>query len=493
MFARALPFLALLGFGCSSPDLAGTTFSCASDADCESGKICSVMAGQKACVSNDTQPIVIGMSGPLQGPSEDLGLEMRRGINAMFSRVNSQGGVFGRDLVLRSMNDNYDPLLAKENTKALLDIEKEMPGADTPDIRGNDSVFAILGSIGTPTMLETAPLATKNRSLFFAPFTGAQKYLRDGTNSPYVYNFRAGYYQETDAMIDYMATYRQPRIITSPPGDSYRRIIAFTQRDTYGDAGYNGLVNSYNRMAPLPQPDSTQPNPSIARVYYDRENVESVEPAITETGRLLGLLLAEGPGQKSVAIVMVDTYQPGNKFIRGVLDWMNADLDRATRLDLTFMHVSFVGSNALAAALTSPPETYLDIRDGVTRRHYADGVMVTQVVPYYDTAAVAVAEYRADIDKFDGGAYTFTSLEGYIAARLFSRALVLNGPTLDTETLRFTLDGSVRDMDIGIGTLLSFSPTNHQASQTVWGSVIQPDGTFRVPYTWNPTQRIMPN
>jgi len=394
---------------------------------------------------------------------------------------------------LRSMNDNYDPLLAKENTKALLDIEKEMPGADTPDVRGQDSVFAILGSIGTPTMLETAPLATKNKSLFFAPFTGAQKYLRDGTNSPYVYNFRAGYYQETDAMIDYMATYRQPRIITTPPGDSYRRIIAFTQRDTYGDAGYNGLVNSYNRMAALPQPDSTQPNPSIARLYYDRESVESVEPAIAEAGRLLTTLLDEGPGLKSVAIVMVDTYQPGNKFIRGVLDWVNADLARATRLDLTFMHVSFVGSNALAAALTSPPETYLDIRDGVTRRAYAEGVMVTQVVPYYDTAAVGVAEYRADIDRYDGGGYTFTSLEGYIAARLFARALVLNGPSLDTETLRFTLDGTVRDLDIGIGTLLSFSSTNHQASHTVWGSVIQTDGTFRVPYTWNPAQRIMPN
>lgn len=493
MLARTLPLLAFLALGCSSPDLAGTNFACETDADCESGKLCSSMAGQRACVSTSTQPIVIGMSGPLQGPSEDLGLEMRRGINAMFSRVNSQGGVFGRDLVLRSMNDNYDPVLAKENTKVLLDIEKEMPGVASPDVRGADSVFAILGSIGTPTMLETAPLATKNKSLFFAPFTGAQKYLRDGTNSPYVYNFRAGYYQETDAMIDYMATYRQPRIITSPPGDSYRRIIAFTQRDTYGDAGYNGLVNSYNRMAPLPQPDSTQPNPSIARVYYDRESVESVEPAITEMGRLLTALLAEGVGQKSVAIVMVDTYQPGNKLIRGVLDWVNADLVRATRLDLTFMHVSFVGSNALAAALTSPPETYLDIRDGTTRRAYADGVMVTQVVPYYDTAAVGVAEYRADIDRFDGGAYTFTSLEGYIAARLFARALVLNGPGLDTETLRLTLDGGVRDLDIGIGTLLSFSPTNHQASQTVWGSVIQADGTFRVPYTWNPTQRIMPN
>jgi hypothetical protein len=157
------------------------------------------------------------------------------------------------------------------------------------------------------------------------------------------------------------------------------------------------------------------------------------------------------------------------------------------------MNVSFVGSNALADALTSPPETYLDVRDGTTKRSYAEGVMVTQVVPYYDTESVGVAEYRHDIDQFDGGDYTFTSLEGYIAARLFSKALLLNGHELETETVRSTLDGAVQELDIGIGTLLSFSPTNHQACQTVWGSVIQPNGTFKVPFTWSPTTHILPN
>jgi ABC-type branched-subunit amino acid transport system substrate-binding protein len=440
-----------------------------------------------------SEPITIGMSGPLQGPSEDLGIEMRRGIQAMFSRVNARGGVFGRELVLRCMNDNYDPALAAQNTKTLLDIEQELPGPDAPDVRGEDSVFALLGNIGTPTMLETAPLATKNRTLFFAPFTGSQRYLRDGTNSPYVYNYRAGYYEETDAMVDYMATFRQPRIISTPTGDSYRRIIAFTQRDSYGDAGYNGLVNSYNRLSPLPQPDSTLPNPSIVRLFYDREDVMSVDPAIAEAGRLLSELLEDILGQISTAIVMVDTYQPGNKFVRGVLDWVNQDIERATRLDIAFMHVSFVGSNALATALTSPPETYLDVRDGVTRRSYAEGVIVTQVVPYYDTEAPGVAEYRADIDRYDGGAYSYTSLEGYIAARLFEKALTLNGPKLDTQSMQRTLDEGMRDLDIGIGTLLSFSSTNRQASHTVWGSMIQADGSFRVPFTWNATQRITTN
>ena len=218
-----------------------------------------------------------------------------------------------------------------------------------------------------------------------------------------------------------------------------------------------------------------------------------MDPAITGAGKLLTELLAQSSGQQSVAIVIVGTYQPANKFVRGVLDWVNGDEQRANRLDLTFMNVSFVGSNALAAALASPPETYLDVRDGRTRKSYAEGVMVTQVVPLYDTESPGVAEYRADIDAFDGRAYSFTSLEGYIAARLFSSALLINGHSVETEALRTTLDGAVRELDIGIGTRLSFSSTNHQASQTVWGSVIQADGSFKVPFTWDPTAHIRPN
>ena len=295
--------LAALGLGCSAPVLGNTTFSCRTDADCSAGEVCGALGGSPACVAVSHDPITVGMSGPLQGPSQDLGNEMRRGIQAMFASVNRQGGVHGRELVLKALNDNYDPVLALENTKALLDIEQAMPGVDQPDVRGKASVFALLGNIGTPTMLETAPLATKNRTLYFAPYTGSQRYLRDGTNSPYVYNYRAGYYQETDAMVDYLSSYRQPRVISTPSADSYRRIIAFTQRDSYGDAGYNGLVNSYNRLAPLPQPDSTRANPSIARLYYDREDVASVGPAITAAGQLLTALLAQTSELQSVAIV----------------------------------------------------------------------------------------------------------------------------------------------------------------------------------------------
>jgi ABC-type branched-subunit amino acid transport system substrate-binding protein len=478
---------------CSAPDLSGTNFSCNSDADCSGGKICGKIGNVPACVAPADAPIALGMTGPLSGPSLRLGTEMQRGILAYFKRVNDDGGVFGRRLELDCQDDQYDPSKAREKMKLLLDIQRDVQSPDLPDERGPNGVFAIIGNIGTPTMLETAPLATKNRVIYFAPFTGSQRYLRDGTNSPYVYNYRAGYYEETEAMVDYLSTYRQPRVITSPPGESYKRIIAFTQNDTYGDAGYNGLVQAYNRMSPLPQPDSTLPNPSIARLYYERENVASVDPAIVQATQLLEGILGDGSAAQSVAILMVDTYQPANKFIRSVKDWINADPTgtRANKLDVEFMNVSFVGSDSLAEALTNSPDSYTDVRDG-KKRYYTEDVMVTQVVPSYASQAVGVTEYRADIQAA-AGVYSFTSLEGYVAARLFVKALELNGPTLDTETFRTTLDTAVVNVDIGIGTRLNFSSTNHQASHTVWGSFIQPDGSFRVPFTWNPTDRIAPN
>ncbi|HET9954764.1 MAG TPA: ABC transporter substrate-binding protein, partial [Polyangiaceae bacterium] len=440
-----------------------------------------------------SSPLRLGMSGPLQGPSQDLGIEMRRGIMARLDAENQRGGLNGRKLEFSCLNDNYDPTLAVENTRQLLNITQLEDGADQPDQRGPNGVLALLGSIGTPTMLATAPIATKNRVVFFAPFTGSQKYLRDGTNSPYVYNFRAGYYDETNAMVDYMANYRSPRIITGP--DSYKHLIAFTQKDAYGDAGYDGLVTAYNtRVAALPQPDSTQPNPSIARLYYERESVSSVDPAVEQATALLADILGDGQTRQSVGIVMIDTYQPGNKFIRGVKDWLNQDATRAAQLDVLFMHVSFVGSDSLSKALTSPPESYVDVTDPAARRKktYAADVMVTQVVPYYKSQASGVAAYRSDLAAFDGGTTSFTSLEGYLAASVLIEGLKGIRGDISSEALVHALDSNMSDIDVGIGAPLSFSSTNHQASRTVWGSVLTDDGTFKVPFMWNPKDKIIP-
>ena len=488
------PGLGLAGFaglalclGCSSPDLDGTNFSCATDSDCASGQFCADLNGDLACQASPTGPIRIGMSAPLQGPNEALGNEMRRGIDAMLLRVKGEHGVYGREVVLEALNDNYDPDTALQMTRQLLDVTEVVPGLNVPDKRGPNSVFALVGNVGTPTMLATAPVATKNKVVFFGPFTGAKDYLRDDTNSPYVYNYRAGYGDETEAMIDYIHETRIPRVIENPATD-FRRILVLAQKDPYGDAGYQGVLNAYNaKVAPLPGADA------IRRLDYTRGDTASVDPAIVQAGQMLSALLADtGTAVQSVAVIMIDTYAPGNRFIRGLKDWINADVSRASRLDMVFMNVSFVGGDALAQALVATPDRYDDVATGVSRS-YAEDVLVTQVVPNYDSQAPGVAEYREDIEEFDHGALTFTSLEGYIVARLFTRALTLNGPNLTTERFLKTLDTRITDLDIGIGTPLTFSSTNHQASNTVWGSHIEDNGTFTVPFIWNRESGIEDN
>jgi branched-chain amino acid transport system substrate-binding protein len=475
--------------GCTSPELSGTNFSCTGTSECDSGQICADLNGALACQTSADIPIRIGMSAPLQGPSEALGNEMRRGINAMLDRFNHDGGVAGRPVLLEAKNDNYDPDQARTVVQQLLDIQDTNPEKDQPDVRGKNSVFALVGNVGTPTMLATAPVATKNKVIFFGPFTGAQAYLRDDTKSPYVYNYRAGYADETAAMLDYIRSTRIPRILNDPAAD-YRRILVFAQEDSYGDSGYGGVVNAYNQtVAPLPDKDA------IARVGYTREDVTSVDPAITKAGEYLQGLLerSAGNGVQSVAIIMIDTYQPGNRFIRGVKDWINKDAARAARLDVLFLNVSFVGGDALSTALRTTPEAYEDVLSPGSRRSYAENVIVTQVVPNYDSQAAGVVQYRDDIHAFDSGRLSFTSLEGYIVARLFTSALGMNGPDLTTDNFIRTLDTRVKDLDIGIGTELNFSSTNHQASTTVWGSHIEDDGTFSVPFIWKREGGIVDN
>jgi ABC-type branched-subunit amino acid transport system substrate-binding protein len=485
--------LALAGsLACSSPSLDGVVFGCETNADCLAGRVCGNVDGVRACMPADQSPITIGMTGPFRGPSGELGVEMRRGILAAFASINAEGGISGRRLELDSKNDDYDPALAVENVESLLDIRERRPSADTPDVRGPNGVFALLGSVGTATALATAPLANKNGVVLFSPVAGAHDYLRDGTRPPYVYNFRPGYFDEAEVIVDYMASHRQPRIISDPPADSHARLLVFAQNDSYGDAGYAGIVEAYNRRAPLPQPDPSQPNPSIRRISYDREDLTSVDSAIAQTAAFLAARLNANPAPQSIGIVMLDTYQPGNKFIRAIKDWLNADAARASRLDVLFSHVSFVGPDPLAALLTSPPADYVDITNPTRRKSYAEGVLVTQVVPSVNSEAPGVSSYRRAIDAFDGGDYGFNSLEGYLAARLFIDALRLS-PELTTEALRQTLDTRLSDVDLGIGARIGFSAINHQASQTVWGSIIQADGHLEVPFVWTPDTGIRPN
>jgi ABC-type branched-subunit amino acid transport system substrate-binding protein len=492
----AAPLGLVLGaLGCSEPELTSLRFRCESNADCVAGHVCGSEDGVRVCLPAGEQPIRLGMSGPFRGAEAALGIELRRGILASLNQTNQTGGLFGRQLLLASLNDDYDPAQAVANTLKFLDVRASGIGAG-PDERGSNSVFGLLGHVGTTTTLSTAPLANKNRVLMFAAMTGAHEYFRDGTLPPFVYNYRPGFYEEAETLIEYLAFSRQPRVISDPPGDSYRRLIVFSQNDAYGEAGYAGLVDAYNRrIGALPQPDVTQANPSIVRATYEVDDRGSVDAAAARVQQSLQTLVDEGVGRRSVAIVMMDTYEPGNQFTRTIKDWLNQVSERAQRLDLVFYHFSLAGAEALAAALTSPPATHADATDpsGQRRLAYADGVVVNQVVPSSASEASGVARYRDAIERLDNGALGASSFEGYLSAELLTAVLRRNGPDLEASHLAETLEHQMTSVDLGIGLPLGFSPSDHQASHTLWVSVIRADGSIEVPSVWTRAEGIRAN
>ena len=92
----------------------------------------------------------------------------------------------GRKLRLIALDDGYEPTRTAPNMRQL--IEK-------------DNVLAVICNVGTPTAIVAVPLANEGKTLLFAPFAGGP-ILRNDPPDRYVINFRAGYDEETVAMIN---------------------------------------------------------------------------------------------------------------------------------------------------------------------------------------------------------------------------------------------------------------------------------------------------
>ena len=463
-----------------------TTFDpapCQRDADCGTALICAGHGEQRRCDRPEQEPLRIGMSAPGSGPSIDLGVEMRRGVQLVFDAQNTQGGIRGRQLVLDFRDDEYEPALAEQNARALLDVKPtglppRCPTTLTPPAggapvsqealdRGPGAVLAVLGNVGTPTMVRFAPLSLETGTLFFGAFTGATALLRDdsaGDCKRYVFNVRASYGQEAEATMEYF----QSLGIQDPAS-----VLSFDQNDSFGDAGYTGLVAAYTKKVGALPTGTTLP-----RFRYDKGNPASVQQAIDATVAYLGGLLAQ-PGNRKVGVLMTDTYAPALSFLQAVRTWQYADPDRASRLAITFSNVSFVGPNSLATRLTAAGT--IPNSNGVP---FGQDVVISQVVPnYQDDPGDIVTSYRQAIEAV-GASPTFTSFEGYVAARVFVAGLLAHQGEFTPEALIATFEATP-EVSLGLGASSGFSAASHNYSRTVWGTVLTAQGTFRNLYYWS--------
>jgi ABC-type branched-subunit amino acid transport system substrate-binding protein len=110
---------------------------------------------------------------------------------------------------------------------------------------------------------------------------------------------------------------------------------------------------------------------------------------------------------------------------------------------------------------------------------YGEGLVVSQVVPHFLSGATGVIHYRELLHKYHPEVEPgFLSLEGFIAAECLVEGLKRAGQELTTEKLIDALE-SIRDLDLGIGPIISFGPSRHEASNKIWGTVLDRDRNFQ--------------
>jgi len=330
-----------------------------------------------------------------------LGTEMRAGAMAYFQAVNAAGGVHGRKIELRSLDDGYESDRAAANTKKLID----------------DGVFLLFGYVGTPTSNASKPIFTAARVPFVGPFTGAES-LRNPLNR-YIFNIRASYYDETDKLVGQLV------------GQTLDRIAVFYQNDDYGKAGLAGVERAMQKR-----------NLKIIATGTVERNTTDVAAAVASIGK------ADPQG-----VIMISAYKSCAAFIKAM---------RAKDYNPQFLNVSFVGSKALAH------------ESGPAGR----GVGVSQVVPFpWNLSARVVKEYQQLLEASTGKQnFSFTSLEGFIAAKVLVEGLRRAGPDLTREKFINAME-QIRDFDVG-GYTVSFSPTDHNGSKFVELTVIGKDESF---------------
>jgi branched-chain amino acid transport system substrate-binding protein len=345
--------------------------------------------------------ILIGQSASLTGTAAESGQQTRDGALAYFEMVNRKGGVNGRKIELITLDDGGQTKRGEENTGKLI---------------AEDKVFLLFGYTGRNTSEAALPIITKANIPFFGAATGGETV--HGVFNKNVFNVRASYKLETQALVNYLVTTGQKKI-----GMIYHK---------------DDLTKSNLKMTE----DAT------AQFGFALVGSASVDRNSADVKEAFGVMSKLNPD----AVICNAAVKPLSEFVRQM---------RTSGARSQFLSVSFVGS-AIVKELKSE----------------AAGVIMAQVVPLPTKKGIpVVAEYQAAMAAVGAKPdYSFSGLEGFISAKVLVEGLKRSGKAPTHAGFIKAMEG-IRELDLG-DYFVSYSPTNHNGSRYVDITVINKAGVF---------------
>ena len=252
-----------------------------------------------------------------------------------------------------------------------------------------ENVFAFFGMFGSANYAALIPLINERAVPSIAPYTGSDG-LRTQV-SPTTFWLRASYGDETEKIVDQLTTL------------GINRIAVFYQDDAFGKAGLAGVEAALAKR---------QLNVLKTGVYDKTRN---------DVGEAVRVIGASDPQ----AVVMISTYKPTAAFVKQM---------RQTGKLPQFFALSVVGVKALNAELGRE----------------AAGIAISQVVPFPENATAPVVREMKQLpaEMQPAAGLTYTTLEGYIAAKVMVESLRRAGANVSREKLVTALE-TMKDYDVG--------------------------------------------
>ena len=278
---------------------------------------------------------------------------------------------------------------------------------NTRQLLQNQQVVALFGFFGTPTSKLILPLVESTGIAYVAPLTGAQ--LLRKPFRPMVFNLRASYHQEIDMHIKELERAGRHQVAVAYNNNAY---------------GEDGLQAS---------------QVALGRHGLRAVSIESLQSSSTDTARAAQRIVAANAN----AVLIISAYQTSASLTQNL---------RRLGSTAQLMNLSPVGITGLVDALPAG---------------HASGIGVSQVIPFpWNRRVPVVAQYQQLMQRQQTKTrYGYTSLEGFLAARWLTAALVKAGPD-PSRTKVVRAFRSLTSLDLG-GFKVQLEPGDNQASDLV--------------------------
>ena len=255
----------------------------------------SLLTGLLVCAGFGVPPAIaqikIGQTAGHTGAVAASVKEATSGAQLYFDAVNAKGGIDGQKLLLVSMDDKFDPKLAAENAKALID----------------QGVIALFLTRGTPHNQAIMPLLTEAKVPLVGPSTGAVA-LHQPVH-PWLFNVRATYQREAERTIKHLQLIGVSRIALVQVADSFGDDAAAGALKGFATGTKPLLHEKYDRS----KPDFSKIMPAI--VAADAQAVLYIG---SSTAVIDGMKAQRAAGSRAQMLTLSNNASSG--FVKGLGD-----------------------------------------------------------------------------------------------------------------------------------------------------------------------------